>query len=80
MNVDEYLWRNKETLKAFANAIDVTCASATRYKQQKSTPNLLIALKIMHVCKNEVPIMELLSLEDQEKYKKFLDTYNNLDV
>lgn len=80
MNIDEYLWRKKNTLKSFADAIDVTCASATRYKQQKSTPNLLIAMKIMHVCNNEVDLIELLSKDDREKYKKFLDTYNNPEV
>ena len=70
MNLEEYLWKSKRTIREFSNNIDCTTNTIIRIKQQAGSPNLLLALKIVEESDHKVDLESLLSKDDAKKIKE----------
>jgi len=72
MDIDEYLWRKRRTVRSFAIELGITDNSVLKYKHKRGTPRLLIALKIVKASGGEITLEELLTKEEAEELENFL--------
>ena len=70
MDLDEFLWREKETGRNFSIRVGCTEQTVLKVKNRKGSPKLALALKIVEATGGKVTIQELLCEEDDEKIKK----------
>ncbi len=74
MDIDEYCWRNRMSLRKLAIKVGCTEASILKYKHGKGSPSLLIAMKIVKTSGGDITLEELLGKNDKEKLKKWLES------
>lgn len=72
MELDEYLWRYKRTIREFSRAMDCNENTVLHIKHKTHSPRLLLALKVQHETEGKVTIKEMLTKEDLEKLEKCL--------
>lgn len=72
MDLDEYLWRNRITVRDFSIKVGCTENTLLKIKHRRGSPGLLIALKIVKCSDGQIALEELLSKADVEKYQKWL--------
>lgn len=72
MDIDEYLWRNRRTVRDFAIKLGITENSVLKYKHKRGAPKLLIALKIVKESNGQITIEELLPPKELEELKKWV--------
>jgi len=76
MDLDEYVWRKKMTLKKIALDTGICAVTLSNIKASKITPKLSTALKICIFTNGEVTIEELLPKEMQEEIKNYKITHD----
>ena len=69
MDLDEYLWRNKRTLKELCSKVDCTPCTMNKIKHRRSSPKLVLALKLVEETGGQVSLKELLGREDEKRWK-----------
>lgn len=68
MELNEWMWRNKVTKRAFAKALGIHHQTAFIIASRKHTPSLFTALAAQKYTKGEVSLFELLSDKDRKKF------------
>ncbi len=73
MDLDEYLWRKKRTIREFCKVVGCTTVTLCRIKHRSQTPRMLLAMRIENETGGLVTLKEMLSKEDLKKLEKCLD-------
>lgn len=72
MDLDEYVWRRKVTLKKMSEETGICAVTLSQLRNFKVTPKLDTALKIHEVTNGEVSYLEMLPPEARKKIEKWL--------
>lgn len=72
MDIDEYLWRSRRTVRSLAIQVDTTDNSILKYKHKRGTPRLLMAMKIVKASEGQITLEELLTEEERKDLENFL--------
>lgn len=70
MDLDEYLWKTRTTQLQFAQKLGVYPHTINRICQKKTSPKLLMAIRIVEATEGQVTYKDLLRKEDAEKLEK----------
>ena len=71
MNLDEYLWRNKITVREMAKKINVSEQTLSLIKREKVSASLDFALKIHEITDGKVTLFETLTPDKQKKLSEW---------
>ena len=72
MELFEYIWKAKTTATEIAKEMDCSPNSLGNIKTRKSSPGLLMALKLQKISEGQITLTDLLSDEDKEKWEKWI--------
>jgi len=67
MDLDYYLWKNKIKFKDFARKLGIDPSHVSKLVQKKTTPSLIVAMKIHEESKGKIPFEEMISFSDKLK-------------
>jgi len=79
MDLDEWLWRKRLTIKQVAKETEICPATLSHIKNKKISPNLQTALTLREYSNGEIELLELLPKNKSEKIKKVC-SYKHEDV
>ncbi len=71
MDLDEYMWRHKRTLREFSKTVGCTTVTLCRIKHRTQTPRMPLAMKIERETEGQVSLQEMVSKRDTEKLEKW---------
>ena len=72
MELFEYIWKSKTSANKLARALDCNANTLGNIKTKKSSPGLLMALKLQKISEGQITLTDLLSDEDKEKWEKWI--------
>ena len=77
MELDEFMWRKKLTVRSFSEILGCCALTVHNARNKKVSPKMLLAYKIMNYTDGCVTLDELLSTKDIEEIKKIKMSIHN---
>lgn len=68
MDLDEFLWRERLTNAELSRKTGNAATGISKIKMRDYSPNLFMAIKLLHIAKGEITPEELLSHKDYEEF------------
>lgn len=80
MDLDEYVWRNKTTLKAVADETGICQATISHLKNKKIVPKLTTAIKLFEMSDGEIDFVSMLPEKDRLKLDRWMNRKNVAEI
>ena len=80
MDLDEYLWRTRQTQQDFSKKTGISTQSLSAYLHKVQSPKLLNAIKIHVASEGQITYPEMLTDKEKIELQKMCSTLNKESV